>query len=505
MLRTRLINYCASFYIFVGILILLLYHPEESFWLSVLAKRIVKRSSIFRQPYLFSRETTLFFKYLNKSTIYFEYRSGGSTHQAAKRGMKIYTVEIGSPWITQMQKEIEVISSHLQSEVDITYLLADLQSKENITYQDFLTYVQMYDQKYNADFIFIDGDYLMSCLFNLFNQIDSNTFVFIHDMDLLLKPRSIKLMETYFDVVDHCDRSYVLTKKKESKPLSNELLDEIFERDFKYTSKKIRMVSFLKQLASDIVEKYRNYDDYPMDTPPSKQVWLFWWQGLEAAPEIVKLCYSAIQKNIPNATVTLITQDNILDYVSIPSYIFDYVKTNRLTLISFSDCLRMSLLAQKGGLWIDSTVFVGKEQREFFDYQYYTIRFADRYKYVTGKWCTFLSYSVQNHIVPTFVSEVILEYMKHYDHFIEYFLLDFIHLLGYDYIPSFRRAVQSVPYNNHKVLKMWPRLNNSYSPRQLDFLLSDSALFKLSYKQPLRKTIGDSKTLYGHLYEKYLN
>lgn len=435
-------------------------------------KIFLSPNQIFHDPYLLPQEKVAFFKYLNQSHIYFEYRSGGTTHQAAIRGLKIYTVEVGLAWIIQLQKEIAAINSYLKTEVDITYLLADYQSKENFTFQDFLEYVQIYDQKYQADLIYIDGEYLMSCLFNLFNKVSQDTVIFAHDLDLLIQRKEFKLINEYFNLIEQCDRSYILKKKIKKTTLHFNVLTKIEEKDFYRNNKEKNVFSVLVPLSRNIINKYQYYNDSNIMNFPSKHIWFFWWQGIESAPEVVKLCLSSIRRNLPNIPITVITKDNLFDLVDIPSYVIDALDNKRISFTHFSDIVRMMLLTQKGGCWIDATIFVGKKLPEnLFDYPYYTIRFNDTFKYVTGKWCSFLTYSVQNNIVPRFCSEILLEYLKHHDRFLCYFILDFILLLGYRYIPSFQRMIQSVPYNNPKVLQLFPLLNDNYSSSYLDILL----------------------------------
>ena len=52
-------------------------------------------------PELSANDMKMFYRYLDKATIYFEYGSGGSTYQANLRPniQKIYTVESDKTWI----------------------------------------------------------------------------------------------------------------------------------------------------------------------------------------------------------------------------------------------------------------------------------------------------------------------------------------------------------------------------------------------------------------------
>ena len=52
------------------------------------------------EPWLNINDKIMFYKYLNKTTNYFEYGSGGSTYQANIRNniKKIYSVESDKDW-----------------------------------------------------------------------------------------------------------------------------------------------------------------------------------------------------------------------------------------------------------------------------------------------------------------------------------------------------------------------------------------------------------------------
>ena len=60
------------------------------------------------QPHLGRNDKQLFYKYLDKSQVYFEYGAGGSTYQAAIRDniKKIYSVESDGEWHRKLQDNI---------------------------------------------------------------------------------------------------------------------------------------------------------------------------------------------------------------------------------------------------------------------------------------------------------------------------------------------------------------------------------------------------------------
>lgn len=55
--------------------------------------------------------------------------------------------------------------------------------------------------------------------------------------------------------------------------------------------------------------------------------WVFWWQGIEEAPELVKACIKSQRRNIPSMVRQIvITKDNYKEYISVPDCVMDKVE-----------------------------------------------------------------------------------------------------------------------------------------------------------------------------------
>jgi hypothetical protein len=92
---------------------------------------------------------------------------------------------------------------------------------------------------------------------------------------------------------------------------------------------------------------FNEKDDLP------KIIWITWFQGLEAAPDIVKICYESWVKYNPGWRVIFLDQNNIDSYFQIESVIGQ--GRNDVTFQKASDILRVNLLARYGGVWADAT------------------------------------------------------------------------------------------------------------------------------------------------------
>ena len=105
-------------------------------------------------------------------------------------------------------------------------------------------------------------------------------------------------------------------------------------------------------LKSKIDESYKS-----LPHVHSNKVWVCWMQGMENAPEVVKVCYQSILDNFKDREVVLITAENVSEYAEFPDYVIDKYKRGIITHTHFSDILRLELLNRYGGTWIDATMF----------------------------------------------------------------------------------------------------------------------------------------------------
>ncbi len=98
---------------------------------------------------------------------------------------------------------------------------------------------------------------------------------------------------------------------------------------------------------------YAVSDTSPGDPGP---VWQYWGQGFKYAPAIVQRCVGTVKDHIGTRSYISINDNNILEYIQLPSSIF--AKRHTIGYTQFSDFLRLCLLAQYGGTWIDATIYL---------------------------------------------------------------------------------------------------------------------------------------------------
>ena len=85
-----------------------------------------------------------------------------------------------------------------------------------------------------------------------------------------------------------------------------------------------------------------------------KIIWNLWYQGWEECPEVSRICNESWKQFNPDYTVIN------LDRHTLPHYLDTSLLKNLQDKTGMSDIIRILLLNQHGGVWVDSTVLCTK-------------------------------------------------------------------------------------------------------------------------------------------------
>lgn len=268
---------------------------------------------------------------------------------------------------------------------------------------------------------------------------------------------------------------------------------------------------YVDRFMEPIVEKYLHWDQKAMPERPAGKVpvWCCWWQGEAQIPELVKLCNDRLRQLLPGeeAQLHMLTRDNYKNYVNLPDYIIDKFEAGKMSITALSDILRVALLAQYGGFWIDATVFISDRfPVEFIRRDYYAQRMYDPVKWkheaCKGRWCGFLMGGRAQNVIFLLLRDGFFAWWKEHDSVIDYVILDYFLLAGYKRVPAIREQIDNLPDNNPDVFEMYKVLNHPYTPGLYESLTRETNLHKLTYKMDLAKTTAAGEpTLYAHLLE----
>lgn len=204
---------------------------------------------------------------------------------------------------------------------------------------------------------------------------------------------------------------------------------------------------------------------------------------------LVRECYDRIKHFNPDKRVILITEENMEQYVSFPSYILEKYRKGIISKTHMSDLLRAELLARYGGVWMDATIYTfGSVPEHFYNKTLYTgkCRYDKKDLNVSrNRWTSFFWVSPwPEHIFFRFLSDFWREYWKDQDTLIEYLLIDYVIDLGYRTIPLIRRELDAVDENGCGV-NLWMllrMLREDFSPESIERICQENWMQKLSYK-----------------------
>lgn len=290
---------------------------------------------------------------------------------------------------------------------------------------------------------------------------------------------------------------------------------EELENGIKLVQLKYRYVCLMM---NDLVEKYKAMDskDFLIKVEKRKEgetkkekipVWICWWQGIENAPEYVKLCVESVKNNIPSThtQLHLISLENVLEYVQFPDHIIKKFNEGKITLTHLSDILRAELLFRYGGMWIDATYYVQNPLPvELFTgnpiFTQKTEKPLWEADIVQGRWAGNLLKGPAGFVLFQFMTEAFCEYWKKNDSMIDYYLIDYIIAVAYENLPAVKEALDSCAYNNQKVFELHNRINEPFDQHVFDMITSDTQFFKLRSNSNYNKITATGKeTFYGYL------
>ena len=184
-------------------------------------------------------------------------------------------------------------------------------------------------------------------------------------------------------------------------------------------SVKYDIYSKLKKKYSKYVGK-TNFKQYPGDE--SEKVWVCWFQGIENAPEIVQNCIKSLKYHIKDREIVFLNKGNIKDYVNLPDYIYEKWEKGIIPYAQFSDILRIELLIEHGGIWLDATTYLTAPLPEYItdsDFFVYHDGLFDKETVNMGNW---LIRSKANNILLNETQNLLLKYWENENYLCHYFL-----------------------------------------------------------------------------------
>jgi hypothetical protein len=154
-----------------------------------------------------------------------------------------------------------------------------------------------------------------------------------------------------------------------------------------------------------------------------EKIWQFWDNaGNRKTPRIVNVCLETVAKNKGKFEQKILDMQTIDEYADLPGFIFDRLKAGQMHFPHFADLLRLNLLKNHGGVWMDATNYMTNEIPDY-------ITDEDFFVFLVGQKTHFPYSFMQNFFIrakkDSFLCkawyDMCIEYWKHEVKDIDYF------------------------------------------------------------------------------------
>ena len=251
-----------------------------------------------------------------------------------------------------------------------------------------------------------------------------------------------------------------------------------------------------------------------------KIIWQFWGQGwdFEKLPDVVKISYKSVEKYKKDYEIIHLDMNNINDYLEIPAYILKKVENKKMGFAHFTDIIRLALLYNYGGVWIDATILLTDYlPQEYFEMDYFMFQRDDNlenkkdwedYDDFYFSWNNEMKVRVlnsiifakkNNEIIKTLL-DMLLIFWEHNDLVPNYF---FFQVLYTELIENYYKKKQCKIVSDtltHELIRVW---FDKFSQEKLDEITKRNNVHKLTYKidSGKRDTIGTFLNYFKKIYD----
>ena len=243
-------------------------------------------------------------------------------------------------------------------------------------------------------------------------------------------------------------------------------------------------------------------EDVSLPHDRSKIIWIMWQQGMDSAPEIVRMCYQSIKDRFTDEFEIICLDDkNVFDYITLPEHIIDKYNRGLISRLWYADLIRITLLDRYGGTWIDSTIFYsGGNVPEFI---FEDDLFFFKWPRAVGKFARLNSYFItacKNNKIIKLTKELFYRYWEKNNYSCDYWLIDdFFEMAANEFPEEFEKITPMACTTMHI---MNDYLFKPFDKKVFDAIVMYMPFHKLTWKHDADE-IAKEGTLYKYLLSHY--
>lgn len=246
-----------------------------------------------------------------------------------------------------------------------------------------------------------------------------------------------------------------------------------------------KLLKRLRKKTAGFVENWKQNNSSRYSDKHEKIIWMCWLQGIETAPELVRACAASVQKHLEplGYKVVFLNEKNLHEYVTMPDYIEEKKKKDLISGAHYADLIRLNVLLEHGGTWIDSTVFCSSSnvpayqlESPLFVYQILKPG-LDGHSLPMSNW--FITANA-GHPILKLTRDLLYDYWKNNDKLVDYFIFHYYFEIACQAFPELSATM--VPCSSETPHILLLHLFEQSSEKWMDAVLSQSCFHKLTYK-----------------------
>ncbi len=248
-------------------------------------------------------------------------------------------------------------------------------------------------------------------------------------------------------------------------------------------SAKLKTKQTLKRRYKKKIRAFKEHYQAPQDRVHSRKIWVCWFQGIENAPPLVQRCYRSLQEHLQDREIVLITSENYRQYVTFPENIQQKIDAGIIGATHLSDLLRLELLLQYGGTWIDATVFCSGGQIPSYMLDSDLFLFQNLKPGSNGQATCISNWFItaRSHNPLLAMTQALLyDYWSSHNNLIDYFIFHLFFQLATEAYPEQWRKV--IPFPNSAPHILLLRLFEPYERETWQAVAAMTPFHKLTYK-----------------------
>ncbi|KFI57312.1 capsular polysaccharide synthesis protein [Bifidobacterium cuniculi] len=243
------------------------------------------------------------------------------------------------------------------------------------------------------------------------------------------------------------------------------------------------------------------FDEAALTTLPATNdgpIWVAWWQGLDdQTPPVIVACIDSIRRHAGGREVIVVTRDNYAQYADIDPILVRRREEGTLTINAFCNALRVKLLYEHGGVWLDSTLYLTADLGPAFaELPFCSIHAEAHGQYPACHWTTYCLAAVKGNQLMKYIYDCFVVTFKRIAAVPEYFLFDAFFRNAYVHIPAVRAMMDCIPLSNTGRFDLSEQMDSTAAQPVLP---ADTTINKLTYKLKYPTQVDGKPTLYARV------